>query len=1029
MDINKNNTIPKKWMDSLDLLRRKSPELYLPDDSVIGSAHSNAIRDSFQKIGLSAIFCVQGVPAFAYLFQEKYDSQAVIDAHAKLWNQGLVSLLLVISDETIRIFSLAKLPIYNVESEFQDKCLIDTFNRVEEALKISSLVSGAETGRLWQEHSDFFKLNERVDSYLLNNLVQSHKELKANGLESEAAQALLMQTMFIAYLEDRGIINKAYFQARFEKITSSYEIFSSGNISNLEKLFESLSLDFNGNVFVSPCSFETQEFQQVLTAEHLNILARFRCGTIEMESGQGHFWGYNFEYIPVELISAVYDRFLGEKEAERKNNGAYYTPMFLADSVMAQVWDSIPYDSKNTGMFLDPACGSGVFLVRTFQLLCEQLKLENNIDSLEWEDICIVLKRVHGWDINGSAIRVAIFSLYIAMLEQVSLPSIKKLIKKGKILPSLWGKSLIQQDFFVANSEKAKYEVIVGNPPWSSRHGLSRNSSHWCSENNCQMPGNEDAWAFTWKAISHLKENGLAAYLVPAMGFLHNPQSFQARSELVQNTKVSRIINFSDLRFQLFGDAISPAALIVFGEKTELYQPYQIEYWTPKADKNLQIKRNITITNSDKLLVNSNEVMKDEFSLKRRLWMRSVDSKLFNYLASFSRLGDHIVSYTKSKNQPGKWKIGQGFQPFNNGRSAKVPHISNEVEKHPYIPVKELDKIYQGTIEGGPWQSTEFRRKGFEESYGQSKILVSRGVGTSMMRLQAAYCPQASTFQHILNAIIFPKKDENKAKVLTAYLNSKLAIWFAFHGTASFGSSRPEVSQIELLKLPFPFLVEQGCDKNGIVEKEIITLMESYRKTNSELFKPTDYVESTLLKLDVLIYKYFGLSEEEIKVIEDTVEYIIPASQPHQNTFPQLWAATNFNQREKYSHRLVQELRHWLEPNCDVSIELKGKNQDFALLEISLINSHMKSDISYCENNSDMKSLIDNIVNSAKYELPGNFNLIPDLKIFIENKLYLIKPLQLSHWMESSAIEDANSISLELQTYIAPLDEEDATCL
>jgi hypothetical protein len=76
-----------------------------------------------------------------------------------------------------------------------------------------------------------------------------------------------------------------------------------------------------------------------------------------------------------------------------------------------------------------------------------------------------------------------------------------------------------------------------------------------------------------------------------------------------------------------------------------------------------------------------------------------------------------------------------------------------------------------------------------------------------------------------------------------------------------------------------------------------------------------------------------------------------------------------------------------------------------------------------------MKSLIDNIVNSAKYELPGNFNLIPDLKIFIENKLYLIKPLQLSHWMESSAIEDANSISLELQTYIAPLDEEDATCL
>ena len=102
------------------------------------------------------------------------------------------------------------------------------------------------------------------------------------------------------------------------------------------------------------------------------ILARFRDGREEMnESGsQFRFWGYDFKYIPVELISAVYDRFLGEKEKqlrereqERRKLGAYYTPMFLADTVISQVWDTLSAESKDKGVFFDPACGSGVFLV------------------------------------------------------------------------------------------------------------------------------------------------------------------------------------------------------------------------------------------------------------------------------------------------------------------------------------------------------------------------------------------------------------------------------------------------------------------------------------------------------------------------------------------------------------------------------------------------------------------------------------------------------------------------------------------
>ena len=49
-----------------------------------------------------------------------------------------------------------------------------------------------------------------------------------------------------------------------------------------------------------------------------------------------------------------------------------------------------------------------------------------------------------------------------------------------------------------------------------------------------------------------------------------------------------------------------------------------------------------------------------------------------------------------------------------------------------------------------------------------------------------------------------PDGQSDRAKLLTAILNSRVAVWYAFHGTASFGSDRPEVQQADLLHLPFP---------------------------------------------------------------------------------------------------------------------------------------------------------------------------------------------------------------------------------
>src|SRR3546814_12516213 len=102
----------------------------------------------------------------------------------------------------------------------------------------------------------------------------------------------------------------------------------------------------------------------------------------------------------------------------------------------------LPDATRTTGNFLDPACGSGVFLVRSFQRLCVHWRAKHKTQSISWKTLLSLLSQIHGWDLNSGAVRVAVFSLYVALLEEVSPRDIRKLITRGKLLTELWGKTL-----------------------------------------------------------------------------------------------------------------------------------------------------------------------------------------------------------------------------------------------------------------------------------------------------------------------------------------------------------------------------------------------------------------------------------------------------------------------------------------------------------------------------------------------------------------------------------------------------------
>lgn len=1013
------SVLTAEWKDRLGLRYRHSPELYESADAVSDVPHAPAIRAALNEMGLSAIFCVQGVPTVAILETDHYDRAAIIDLHGALWNQGLASLLLVISEATLRAFSLARTPLSDPGDAFETRCLIDSLNLTSEALRFQNLIYGVESGRLWKDYGDYFPPRERIDQVLLNNLNASHELLQAAELTPDAAQALLIQAMFIAYLEDREIVTPKYFATLSEKRAESFSsVLETGDVSLFRSLFRTLHKDFNGDLFVAPCSFEPNGRAPEVKPAHLTILARFRSGRDEMaHSGQQRFWGYDFRYIPIELVSAVYDRFLGQRVAERRANGAYYTPMFLADTVVSQVWEMLSSETQTTGNFLDPACGSGVFLVRSFQRLCEHWRAVHETQTIPWKTLLSLLNQVHGWDLNGGAVRVAVFSLYVALLEEVSPRDILKLIARGKVLPELWGKTLVCRDFFEVPPNGARYQIIIGNPPWTSRRGAARSSVQWSKKAGYPMPGGEDAWAFSWKALLHLADNGLIAFLLPSMGFLHNhaKNTVEARDAFFRTSHVRRVINFADLRFQLFEKAHRPASLIIYSNLRTDNFPYHFDYWTPKADLNLRIKRVITLSSADKTTLGVGTVLDNPLTFKQRLWMREPDAKLFGYLARFPKLGALVSDFgrlsRRREETENRWVIGQGYQPFNEDRNSGTSSLASEyVGQLPDLPITSYSRLVQTAQGLQPSPSSAVRRRGFEAGFDGTRILIPRGVETSQNRLRAAYCDEPLTFQHILQTITVPDGESNRAKVLTAILNSRIAVWYAFHGTASFGSDRPEVQQADLLQLPFPSPADvPNPDAAEQAALELIAIVDNARERSNEPFTVQIAESATLRTIDRLTYQYFCLSSDEIALIDDTVEAILPAIQPHEGHFPKLWGAPNEAQRAQYAQTLVASLAVWFKGNR-IDARLVARSADLAILRL-----HLGGIEDYIEDaTEELSDVLKQLSTHIKRPLNGNFQLMPDLRVFVGDCLYLIKPMQVRFWLRSTALADADEIALDL---------------
>ncbi|MDJ0682526.1 MAG: N-6 DNA methylase [Xenococcaceae cyanobacterium MO_167.B52] len=364
------------------------------------------------QLNATAIYELSGSPCiyFTQLSEADPEPKKLAELHKLAWNHGLAPMLWVITPTKVLLYNCYSQPTEQ-DKDNPNKHLVELFETTEVGLKeLKNKASRLEfeSGEFWKwEKAKNIDRKQRVDSILVKDLTDTEVRLVDElYLERSIAQTLLIQSIFIAYLQDRKILDESFFNGHFE-VDNFVEVLADKSKTN--KLFDWIQKTFNGNLF--PLSESEREH---IEQQHLDVIKNFIGGNIEISTGQLRIWrAYDFRIIPIELISSIYEKFIYATDTKTaKAQSTHYTPINLVDLVLSEVFRNLDGNAK----VLDLACGSGVFLVEALRRLVVKRCIDGEIASRKLIRDTLY-QQIYGVDINAKAIQIAAFSLYLTALE------------------------------------------------------------------------------------------------------------------------------------------------------------------------------------------------------------------------------------------------------------------------------------------------------------------------------------------------------------------------------------------------------------------------------------------------------------------------------------------------------------------------------------------------------------------------------------------------------------------------------------
>lgn len=615
-------------------------------------------------------------------FKTSPSPKTLLELHRLAWNFCYSPLLITFEPGLVRAWNCCEKPSDDSDALLVPENLLLAEHRTgqgkrtlaeqaAQTLHWINLVTGDFLRR--KEAEGFLKIEHRADRMLLDNLKFIRKRLVDElNLDRDICHDLLARIIFVQFLCERkdskgdAALGEKQFAALHEsrKLSKHYQDFKEILTSREDtyELFRYLNSHFNGDLFPGKDLPRSQrktawqnEMKQV-QPKHLAELVKLLHGDLQAEDNQLCLWEhYSFDTIPLEFISSVYEEFVTKRKKTeqettsakpaKKKEGVVYTPGHLVDFVLDRV---LPWGDENWNLkILDPSAGSGIFLVKAFQRLMHRWRLANKGKPMTPKIPRQLLERnLFGVDIDRDAIRVASFSLYLAMLDELDP---KDYFQRTRF-PNLYRRRMVEADFFDDTHEgfktnpsaRGKYDLVIGNAPWGENL-MTETAAAWAKKHEWPVADKNIGPLFLAKALTLTKTSGCVAMLEPALALLVNFNSTDFRKRLFSEFKLQEVFNFSPLSRVLFENADSPCVLPVLRPTPPDGRPFY--YCSPKRQQNLEEKYRIVVEPYDGQWVDQSEVENKDDIWPALLWgsrrelalIKSLSGK--SSLASFERDG------------------------------------------------------------------------------------------------------------------------------------------------------------------------------------------------------------------------------------------------------------------------------------------------------------------------------------------------------------------------------------------------------
>jgi len=185
------------WQAELDLTDREPPFFFRSEDQLTGtSPQPHALRRAFELLELNGVLCTENAPLVYFKLVSRIALDDIRVLYRKFWNHGGAPLLVIISTEEVQIYSALQRPRPCESPSSIPSGLVTSIKRASVALK--ELLPTVESGEFFRRHSQSFKVSERVDHSLLNNLSATRDKL-APSSHPGVLDSFLCRLVFTCY--------------------------------------------------------------------------------------------------------------------------------------------------------------------------------------------------------------------------------------------------------------------------------------------------------------------------------------------------------------------------------------------------------------------------------------------------------------------------------------------------------------------------------------------------------------------------------------------------------------------------------------------------------------------------------------------------------------------------------------------------------------------------------------------------------------------------------------------------------------